>query len=103
MTSDQIADTLQDPDACHDDDQQLVNEYYAALHRERTETTMLYKTYGAAQRVYLLMGARRHYLKNTVAELERKENRLLTERPPTWQGTDVEVHLAQIQAELETR
>ena len=64
---------------------------------------MLYRTYGAAQRVYLSMGARRDYLKDTVAELERKANRLHTEQPPCWRGTTVEIQLAQIQAELTTR
>lgn len=64
---------------------------------------MPHKTYGAAQRVYLLMGARRRYLTATTAELEQKEYRLLTKMPPCWRGTPVEIKLAQIQAELAHR
>jgi len=64
---------------------------------------MLYKTYGAAQRVYRALGTARPYLTASITELERKENRLLTQMPPTWRGTAAEIQLAQIQEELTIR
>lgn len=64
---------------------------------------MLYKTYGATQRVYRDLGSRRRYLDYTTEHLEKMENDLSGYMPCAWRGTDVEKKLAQIQAELDDR